>query len=118
LLAAYSHVGPIVRINPEELHILDFDFYDTIYAKDPIKRDKWALNAKSPDSHYATGFTLDHDLHKKRRDVIAPFFNKRNIQAIEPEIQQRVDYLCGVIEEHQKSKSPINLTIIILALSM
>jgi len=110
--------GPVVRINPEELHILDLDFYDTIYAKESHKRDKWAFNAKSPDSHYATGFTLDHDLHKKRRDIIAPSFNNHKVQTVEPEIQERVDYLCGIIEDHLKLKSPVNMTVIILGLSM
>jgi cytochrome P450 len=109
--------GPVVRINPNELHFADFEFYDTIYASAPQKRDKWGYNAKAPDSHFATGFTLDHDLHKERRDAIAPFLSKRNIQAIEPEIQGRVDRVCQIIEEHHDSKKPVNLTVVILALS-
>jgi len=110
-------IGPVVRINPNELHFADFEFYDTIYASAPQKRDKWGYNAKVLDSHYATGFTLDHDYHKARRDAVAPSLSKRNIQVVEPEIQKRVDRICRLIEEHHDSNKPINLTIIILALS-
>ena len=110
--------GPVVRINPDELHFVDFEFYDTIYASAPQKRDKWGYNAKSPDSNFATGFTLDHDLHKQRRDAVAPSFSKRNIQTLEPEIKERVDHVCQIMEEHHKAQTPVNLATVFLALAI
>jgi hypothetical protein len=109
-------IGPVVRINPDELHFNDFEFFDTTYASAPHKRDKWGYNAKSPDSNYATGFTLDHDLHKKRRDAIAPFLIKRSVQTLESDIQGRVDRVCQIIEENHQAKSPVNLAVVFLAL--
>ena len=107
-----------MRINPFELHFNDFEFYDTIYASTPQKRDKWGWNSKSPDSNFATGFTLDHDLHKKRREAIAPFFSKRNVQSLETEIQERVDRVCEILEQHYQAKSPVNLAVVFLALAI
>ena len=66
-------IGPIVRINPYELHIKDVDFYDQIYASAPSHRDKYEYSVKSPDSNNATGFTVDHDLHRLRREALSPF---------------------------------------------
>lgn len=66
----------MVRINSYELHIKDPDFYDQVYAPAPSRRDKFEFFVKSPDSNNATGFTVDHDLHRLRRDALAPFFSK------------------------------------------
>lgn len=107
-----------MRINPYELHFTDFDFYDTVYASYPHKRDKWAWNSKSPDSSHATGFTTDHDLHKKRREAISPFFSKRNVLVHEPKIRERVDRVCEIIEEHRVAKTPVNLAVVFLAMCM
>ncbi|KAG8409164.1 hypothetical protein J3459_017652 [Metarhizium acridum] len=38
----HDEYGPIVRINPSEVHILDTSFYDEIYAPASKKRDKYA----------------------------------------------------------------------------
>jgi cytochrome P450 len=105
-----------VRINPWELHVVDLDFYNTIYASAPHRRDRHTVY--SPDSDESTGFTIGHDLHKIRRNAITPFFSKRHVQAVEPDIQDKVERLCQRIEEHFDSRTPLNLSVASLALSM
>ncbi|KAM0796886.1 cytochrome P450 [Usnea florida] len=114
----HERYGPIVRINPHELHIKDIDFYDQIYASAPSRRDKYEYSVKSPDSNSATGFTVDHDLHRLRREALSPFFSKRNVARMEPLVKAKVQRLRERLEEHMKLKASVNLTVASLAFTM
>ena len=86
--------GPIVRINPHELHIIDPDFYDELYgvgsAKKLDKYDQWVKLAGAPGSTFST---VSHDVHRTRRGALNPFFSKRSVQQLEPLIRSKVEKL-------------------------
>ncbi|MCJ1368214.1 hypothetical protein MMC16_007355 [Acarospora aff. strigata] len=113
-----TRAGPIIRINPYELHIADPDFYEQIYAGSNSPRDKYEWHQKAAQAHGAIGHTTDHKLHRVRKDALSPFFSKRSVKDREPNIKAKVNHLCTRVEEHYKAKKPVNLTVAYLAMCM
>ncbi|KAK8139345.1 Cytochrome p450 [Apiospora sp. TS-2023a] len=97
----HDRYGPIVRINPHELHVRDPDFYDTLYCgpSSGQRRDKWAWSVHMFDNS-ASGFgTVPHDLHRLRRGALNPFFSKQAIaQHVEPQIRSLLAQMCARFE--------------------
>ncbi|KAK2028120.1 cytochrome P450 [Colletotrichum zoysiae] len=79
--------GPIVRINPDELHIDDPDFYDTLYptSKPYDKLQRIENRFGIPGATFATA---RHELHKMRRAAIGPFFAKSKVREQAGDIQE------------------------------
>ncbi|GKT41142.1 cytochrome P450 monooxygenase sdnE [Colletotrichum spaethianum] len=88
--------GPIVRINPDELHCSDPNFTDEIYAINGRKRDKHAFQLKNLPAAQALGIagTVDHDLHRRRRGAMNKFFSRNQMFKLEPKVHALAQRLC------------------------
>jgi cytochrome P450 len=64
------------------------------------------------------GFTVPHELHRKRRQAVDHFFSTQSVAKLEDTIRQKIEKLCGRIEEYGQAGKPINLTETFLALTM
>lgn len=114
----HDKYGPIVRINPDELHIRDPDFYDELYAPASKKRDKydrWTILAGAPESSFAT---VSHSLHRLRRSALNPYFSKRAVANTEPLIWDKVERLCQRFAAAVKTKEIIRFDAAYMALTM
>ncbi|PQE14947.1 cytochrome p450 protein [Rutstroemia sp. NJR-2017a WRK4] len=110
--------GPIVRINPWELHIDDLDYYDELYAGSGKKREKYPWFVAGGGSPGSVFETIPHDLHRLRRSAINHFFSNRSITAIEPMIKAKVSQLSDIFHAHMISKKPVNLRVAFSALTL
>ena len=85
--------GPIVRIGPNEVHIQDPTFYETLYAQsrhsDKLEKLKHRFN-----NELSSFATVEHSVHRLRRGALNPFFSKRKIAQYSPSIQAHMDRLC------------------------
>ncbi|PLB53537.1 cytochrome P450 [Aspergillus steynii IBT 23096] len=105
----HEQYGPIVRINYREVHIIDPEFYDEIYAGGIRRRDK--------DPKFITGFglptsmvaTVGHDHHRFRRNILNNFFSRRSVQELSPMIELRVQQLVQRLEEFHHDQTPVCL---------
>ena len=101
--------GPIVRINPDEIHVADPDFYDTIYAGSGRKRDKWDWITRSFGVDESLIGTLKHDEHRIRRASLSPYFSKQSVRALQPLIDRNMTILLGRLRQFADSGSPLKL---------
>lgn len=116
----HKKYGPIVRINPYELHIKDSQFYDEIYA--PAggyrKRNKygwWCGMAAAPGSMFAT---VDSELHRQRRAPVNNFFSKKSVSELEPLLRQKVEKLCSRLATAVQYKQVVRVDCAFMALTM
>ncbi|KAF2114400.1 putative benzoate 4-monooxygenase cytochrome P450 [Lophiotrema nucula] len=86
----HKQYGPIVRINPREVHIRDPSFYDEIYASGGRKRDKDAQFLKAYSVPGSMVATVDHEHHRYRRNILSGFFSKRSVNELSPVVEEKV----------------------------
>ncbi|KAL9080165.1 MAG: hypothetical protein Q9157_001010 [Trypethelium eluteriae] len=106
----HKQYGPIVRINPRELHISDPSFYNEIYAGNPKKVDGDLPFTRSTGVSKSMFAANEHNLHQFRRNILANFFSKRSITNIQPLIQDKIERLIKKLEEARNDGSVVNLT--------
>ena len=62
--------------------------------------------------------TMDHDLHRKRRQPMSTYFSKRRIQTLEPVIKEKVDRLILRLSQACQSGDMVNLSYVYSGLTM
>lgn len=109
--------GPIIRLNSNELHIQDTDFYN-VYYRQGNKLDKYSPQTEMfgiPATHFTTG---PHDLHRLRRAPLAPSFSKKSVFDISGMLQEKIDVLCARIRGCQAQHEPVPLGLGYVALTV
>lgn len=102
-------LGPIVRINPHEVHIDDPDYYTAFYTSSKrLKKYPWYYKV-SGVSDVSFG-AEDHDTHRQRIGIYKNLFALRSIYAFEPNIRIYIGRLCRQFDEHMKSGIPLNVS--------
>ncbi|KAK2763881.1 hypothetical protein FQN54_009499 [Arachnomyces sp. PD_36] len=100
----HEKYGPVVRINPREVHIKDPYFYDELYAPTTGIRDKDPHSVEIFSSPGSTVATVDHHRHRLRRKLLNPFFSRRSIERIEPMLRESLDkFLNSLVVAHKEN---------------
>ncbi|KAM0591168.1 hypothetical protein ACHAP6_002484 [Verticillium nonalfalfae] len=106
----HEQYGPIVRINPNEVHCNDANFADDIYAVAGRKRDKPVHQINGSALGQAGFGTVDHDVHRLRRIPLAKFFSRSMIARLEGDIQAQVQKLCDKLLAQSGKKHGFDIT--------
>ncbi|KAJ8114690.1 hypothetical protein ONZ43_g4843 [Nemania bipapillata] len=100
----HKKYGPIVRVNPWEVHISDPDFYD-VYFSTRSKHSKFKPWQKRFGLPLSTFDAIHHEEHNRRRQAVAPFFTRQRVLDYIPFIQKCVDRMCNRIEQEYRNTS-------------
>lgn len=109
----HERYGPIVRINPFQLHVDDPEFYDELYTSANNPRDKWSFEINMFDRPGSVFTTIESDLHRTRRAPLNPFFSKRSVVQLTPAITKHLEKFCKRIEEWRGSEQSLGLRYVI-----
>ncbi|KAL8745471.1 MAG: hypothetical protein Q9190_002381 [Brigantiaea leucoxantha] len=105
----HKRYGPIIRINPWEIHISDPEYYDVLYSNNTSfdKMQKWNKRFNGGAELQAT---VEHDIHHRRRVALNPYFSKRQILNFSPHIQGCAEKLSNkLIREFKDTPKVVSL---------
>ncbi|KAK8097674.1 cytochrome P450 [Apiospora kogelbergensis] len=106
----HQKYGPIIRVNPDELSIHDPSFYNEVYVTRNIRctnnYDHLLKGINFADSHF---LTTDHDLHRKRRKPLEPFFSRAGVTNLQPMLSELARRMETRIQEFKDQHLPIRL---------
>ncbi|GJC84772.1 cytochrome P450 monooxygenase sdnE [Colletotrichum liriopes] len=91
----HEEYGPVIRINPHEIHVQTPEFYDILYSGGKRRRNKWSWASGAFGVDLSTFGSELHEAHRLRRSAIAPFFSKARVRKLEPMIQERANAVLG-----------------------
>lgn len=98
--------GPVVRVNPREIHVMDADYVEPLFSQ---RLDKDPAAARAFAIPLASFGTWSHDLHRTRRGAMNRFFSKASIASRLDVIQVQVLKLCDRLAAFSDSKEPVQL---------
>jgi cytochrome P450 len=107
-LICSCHVGPVVRITPNEVHLSDPDNYDTIYHVG-------TKYYKSPEFYRSFGLEtasfgiISNEQHRVRRAALNPRFSRKTVLENEDLIQSKVWQLCRRMTDMFHANKPVDL---------
>lgn len=102
-------IGPIVRITPDELHILDADFWETLFTKaGRVDKYAWMSSRFGNDTSVLT--TAPSDLHRVRRNALNPFFSHQRILSLQDIIHEKLSIFIDQVREYSKSGAPMTIS--------
>ncbi|KAI1402050.1 cytochrome P450 [Hypoxylon fuscum] len=108
--------GPIVRIRPDVVHINDPAFIEKLYSQSPKhRRERYWTILQTLQADGSILATKDHDLHRKRRAVLNPYFSQQNVRRLEPVINDTLANLFYRMDGWAKAETPVRMNVALRA---
>ncbi|KAF2090333.1 putative cytochrome P450 [Saccharata proteae CBS 121410] len=100
--AMHDKYGPVVRVNPREVHIRDRNYWDFLYSNS-ARLDKDHIHYRGLGSNTTMFATTESNFHRVRRGAASKMFSPANIAKLEPRIRAQIQRLFERIDAIGKS---------------
>ncbi|RYO90662.1 hypothetical protein DL766_002869 [Monosporascus sp. MC13-8B] len=109
--------GPVVRINPDEVHIHDKDLYLEVFkiGSRYIKSDRFYMCFASDYSVFNVSDPHDHRI---KRGALSPLFSQRAVFELEGVIQDKIDHMLRKIDELSRAGRNVNFHFLFRAVTI
>ncbi|KAL1598668.1 hypothetical protein SLS60_007808 [Paraconiothyrium brasiliense] len=106
----HDRYGPIVRITPHELSIHDPEFYNSINVSGSVRKtDNYEGFARGIDFDGTHFLSTSHDLHRRRRKPLEPFFSRAGVTRLEPMVGEVAKRFVRRLDSYQGTDQVIRL---------
>ncbi|KAH8647763.1 cytochrome P450 [Xylariales sp. PMI_506] len=107
----HEKYGPVVRVTPEEIHIMESSTYHRLFVTGAVMRtDAYPRFSNGTGFEDMTAISIHHDAHRRLRAPLNKLFARSGIIRLEPRLVGRVDRLCGRLSSYQGTGEVVNLT--------
>ncbi|CAO2651135.1 Nn.00g094320.m01.CDS01 [Neocucurbitaria sp. VM-36] len=114
----HSIYGPIIRVNPWELHIADPEFYDKVYVSGSVRpTDNYELFARGVEFEGSHFLSTGHDLHRRRRKPLEPYFSRAGVSKLESMMWQLAEKVVQRFQSVEGTGQEVRLDHAMLAFS-
>ena len=99
-------------MRPDALHCNDPNFIDEIYSQSPKRRrERYRTIIQTLQAPGSMLATQDHELHRKRRSALNPYFSQQSVRRLEPIINDTLASLLSRMDGWSKTGSPTPMNI-------
>ncbi|RDW57263.1 hypothetical protein BP5796_12713 [Coleophoma crateriformis] len=102
--------GPIVRINPNELHVNDPDWSEPYKISGRVDKYDWYYTFVGSSGSSSAFGTIDHDVHRGRRKAQQGYFTTDAITRFEPQLEILTAKFCARLEDFKGTGKHVNLS--------
>ncbi|KAG5781015.1 hypothetical protein H9Q73_005337 [Fusarium xylarioides] len=102
-----KHIGPIIRIGPNEVHIEDSEYFDTIFGFRPLNKE--AMTAKEFGINHALFGVEDYKTYVKKRAAFGNAFSRTKLSKIQDQINDEIQKGCTWVEDNSKDGGSVDL---------
>lgn len=106
----HEQYGPIIRIEPNHLHVLDMDAYNQVFkVGTKFNRDPAIYSFPFTKGGFFNKLAVKEA--KPHRDLYVPYFSRVNVQKMEPIIREHLSNFLSKLDDASRVGKDVDLTL-------